>query len=213
MMNKAKIILVDHFKSTHEKIKKEQIVAVFDHHIDYTEKENEGKVPDIGEYLRIEKVGSSATVISQFVLKTVHKRSVYKLSRNDQAVLRLLHGPIFLDTRNLQDDKVTEDLDRDMIRGIEDQLQTKKEDRDEMFINLCRELDNIEGLDGVEVLRKDAKITEIVISGTEKIRVAIPSIPITPHVNDNAANKHHMKSLINVLLSIFTGISGTVCRW
>lgn len=166
-------------------IKTDQIVGIFDHHIDGLQKPH--LLPNISnDFITIKEVGSSSTVIVALLRKIISQRAIPELTRDDKAVLQLLYGPIILDTNNLNQSSsgtVTRKLDIDMVQYIRHELQLPINYQNKLFDQLQNELINIEGLNGGEILRKDLKITAIEINN-EIIRVAVPFIPITPEVID-----------------------------
>lgn len=179
-LHAAKFVLVDHYRPTYPKIRKDHVVAIFDHHMDYM-----NAWPDmpaaLEKYVRIRPYGSSATVVAEFVFELI---GTQKPSLKDLAVLRLLHGPIYLDTDNLREDKASAQ-DIVIANSIERVLKEQKMDRDLMFQALSAALVDLTGLSLTQILRKDLKIASFEVRSHESpfsIKVAVPYMPMTPLV-------------------------------
>lgn len=181
----AKFVLVDHYKPTHPKIHKDQVVAIFDHHMDYTDVPASDMPAAHSKYSRIKPYGSSATVVSEFVFENIDKQpdpSIVSIA--DMAVLRLLHGPIYLDTENLKEDKA-DSQDIAMTKRIEALLRIPESDRDSMYQALGAALVDLTGLNPTQILRKDLKIASLKVATHDSpynLRIAVPYMPMAPLV-------------------------------
>lgn len=179
-LHAAKFVLVDHYRPTYPSIRKEKVAAIFDHHMDYTD-----VLPDMPaafpDFARIKKYGSSATVVSEFVFEMMGEK---KPTIMDMAVLRLLQGPIYLDTDNLKEGKAAPE-DIKINENIEKLLNIPKGERDSMYQALGVALVDLTGLNPTQILRKDLKIASFDVKTQEssyKIKVAVPYMPMAPLV-------------------------------
>lgn len=185
-LDEAHFILVDHYLPTYPAISKDKVVAIFDHHMDYkilaTDVMPRSSFP---KYSRIFEYGSSATVIAEFVLSLKKP-----LTPSVTAVLRLLHGPIFLDTDNLINPKSPKDIA--INNAIENALHLQEQERNSMYADLNVALVDVTGLRPSEILRKDLKIATMKLPNGDSIRVAVPFIRTSPKV--------HLKLIFDTLI-------------
>lgn len=92
-------------------------------------------------------------------------------------VLKLLYGPIVLDTVNFNKDAdKAKPLDFEIVETIEKYLNVEfpKEHRKKLFENLVKARSDVSTLNSLQILSKDLKI--IHSSSDSNLRVAIPGI-------------------------------------
>lgn len=121
----------------------------------------------------IADVGSCATLIANIILNT-------NTSNDIGDILKLLHGPIVLDTVNFskEADKARP-LDVSIVRRIETSLNINVSDRNQLFEQLVQARSDVSTLDSLQILSKDMKIISNKAHG---ITVAIPGYPILVQV-------------------------------
>lgn len=196
---KAHIILVDHYTPTTQLINPASIVAIYDHHMDYSE---DSKLITVPEQLRkksqlvVRPVGSTATVIADLVLNFIEKKipSHEPIPSSYLTILKLLHGPIYLDTENFKWKSKHAKPVENFTPAQEDQAVSLRLEeivdkycphwfkRDRMFPELQKALIDLNGLSPFEVLHKDLKIV-VMGDGEKRFSVAIPFIPMPAHVS------------------------------
>lgn len=163
-----KFILVDHHVPS-KSINHDDILEVIDHRpIDITT-----RFPDDCK-LNIKQVGSCASLVAKLIF----------LESNPEAyidILKLLHGPIVLDTINFTEaaDKARP-LDIEVNQKMEELLKIGAHERNALYQSLIHARSDVASLNSLQLLSKDLKV----ISNQSKgITVAIPGYPILVEVS------------------------------
>ena len=159
------IVLVDHHASPHYK----SVISVVDHRpFDSSSNLNSSCKQFLGD------VGSCATLVMDLIRKDVNLDD----SKEEYSeVLKLLYGPIVLDTVNFNKDAdKAKPLDFEIVETIEKYLNVEfpKEHRKKLFENLVKARSDVSTLNSLQILSKDLKI--IHSSSDSNLRVAIPGI-------------------------------------
>lgn len=175
LLTQSKVILVDHH-IVDANINKENVLEIIDHR-----PIAEPLPPNCHSTIR--DVGSCATLVADFILQTEADNEITD-------VLRLLHGPIVLDTVNfsVEADK-TWPLDISVNSRIESLLGINEDNRNELFRQLVSARSAVDDLDSLQILSKDLKI---ISNPSKTVRVAIPGYPILVQVLPNTPT-HNFK--------------------
>ncbi|XP_055371497.1 exopolyphosphatase PRUNE1 [Condylostylus longicornis] len=154
------IVLVDHHFSPY----RDSVIQVIDHH-QFDSNCNLRNDCDT----KIDLVGSCSSLIADLILKS-HNPEEYK------EVLKLLYGPIVLDTVNFskEADKARQ-LDLDVSEKIEKIFSITSEHKQDIFESLVKARAAIDGLNAYQILFKDMKL---VLNQAKTFKIAIPGYPI-----------------------------------
>ncbi|XP_063610739.1 exopolyphosphatase PRUNE1-like [Penaeus indicus] len=135
---------------------------VIDHH------QLERQVGAGADEILLEMVGSCSTLIAERILE--ENRT---LLEEDEAVVRLLHGTIILDTINLSEEaKRVTPKDVRVVKELEAVLSTPP-DRTQLFAEMTSAKGDISSLTTEELLRKDRKVV-----GGRQVVVGMSSLPL-----------------------------------
>lgn len=170
--NIENLILVDHHVSPYH----EMAISVIDHR-----PYDENSMLDEECTILIDEVGSCATLVADTIKSDVGRRI-------DKDILKLLYGPIVLDTINFSKDaKKVKELDIEMAEMIESILgiETPKEIRKKLFDELVQARADVSSLNSLQILSKDLKI----ISGSI-VRVALPGVHVFEYPQMENAEKN-----------------------
>lgn len=191
------LVLVDHHASPYYK----SVISVVDHRpFDPNSNLNNSCKQILGD------VGSCATLVMDLIKKDVNLDD----SKEEYSeVLKLLYGPIVLDTVNFSKDaEKAKPLDFEMVETIEKYLNIEfpKEHRKKLFEDLVQARADVSTLNSLQVLSKDLKI--IHSSSDSNLRVAIPG---------NLLLKHRFYGKFNLYLSFrfpdsCSGLCSTIRR-
>lgn len=168
MLPAKKFILVDHHIPS-KSINFDNIIEVIDHRfIDSTI-----RFPTDCK-LNVKQVGSCASLVAELILLEPN-------FENYTDILKLLHGPIVLDTINFSEaaDKVRP-LDIEVNKKIEDLLKIGVNERNTLYQNLIKARSDVSTLNSLQLLSKDLKI---ITNKTKNVTVAIPGYPILVEVS------------------------------
>lgn len=185
-------ILVDHHVSPY----RQTVKQVFDHRpLDKRSHFTDDCI------VRIEEVGSCATLIADYILQSEHT-----LDRDDELqVLSLLYAPIVLDTINFDPVK-TKPLDILVTDKIVQLLNTTDDDRKQLFRGLQAAQFGVDSLTAYDLLARDLKV---ITDPTGQHRIPIASMPITvrqfmqmPDIVNGVTDFHRKH---NSLMSIVLG--------
>lgn len=166
----ARFILVDHHVAK-EPMSPERVIQIVDHRpLD----QQNAIIPSDCD-VTINQVGSCATLIVDLI------RSLEESFAEREELLRLLWGPIVLDTANFSvDGDRARPLDIEINQYIENALNSTADDRAKLFDDLVKARSDISSLSSLQLMSKDLKI----ISNQSRSHIiAFPGFPILVEVS------------------------------
>jgi exopolyphosphatase len=178
--NVENFVLVDHHVSPYH----DKVISVLDHR-PYDENSNLNEECAVN----IQEVGSCSTVVAEAIKNDVGLAGL----KDFKEILRLLYGPIVLDTINFAKDadKVRE-LDFEMASVIEGILEIDdiSATRKTIYEELVAARADVSSLDSLQILSKDLKI---ISNSNSTYRVAFPGVLVFEYIQMKNAEENVRK--------------------